>query len=462
MARQVIDVPVKQNQVVELEVHGMSHEGEGVGRYEGFTVFVPGALTGERVRVQIVRIHRNFASSRLLEIITPSGARQEPLCPVYHRCGGCHLQHLNYEAQLAHKRQIVVDALERIGKLQGVPVHPTLGMADPWKYRNKSQVPVSLVDGHVVAGFYAPRTHEIIDMEGCPIQHPYADDILQIVKRAISDLGIVPYDEIGHKGLIRHIVSRVGFSTGETMVVLVTNGRDLPRKSELITRLRQEIPSLVSIVQNINMAKTNVIFGPESVTLWGKDAIIDRIGDIEFEISPRSFFQVNPVQTRVLYEKALEYAGLTGTETVIDAYCGIGTISLFLAKKAKHVYGVEVIEEAIADAKKNAARNGITNAEFLVGKAEEVIPALYEENGIQADVVVVDPPRKGCDEALLQTIARMRPERMVYVSCNPSTLARDLRYLEDRGYRTQEVQPVDMFPQTYHVECVAQIIKVKE
>jgi 23S rRNA (uracil1939-C5)-methyltransferase len=459
MAKQVLGIPVKQNQIIELDIHGMSHEGEGVGKYEGFTVFVPGALTGEQVRVQIIKVHKSFAVSRLLEVVTPSDVRTAPLCSIYHQCGGCHLQHVSYEAQLVHKRQIVVDALERIGKLSHVAVHPTLGMKEPWKYRNKSQVPVSLVNGRVVAGFYAPRTHEIIDMEGCPIQHPYADDILQTVKQAIAELGIVPYDEIGHKGLIRHIVSRIGFFTGDTMVVLVTNGRQLPKKERLIERLRREIPHLVSIVQNINTAKTNVIFGPESITLWGKDAITDYIGDIQFEISPRSFFQVNPVQTRVLYEKALEYAQLTGGEEVIDAYCGIGTISLFLAKKAKHVYGVEVIPEAIEDAKKNASLNGISNVNFIVGKAEEVIPTLYKEKGVSADVVVVDPPRKGCDEALLQTIANMRPERVVYVSCNPSTLARDLRYLEDHGYQTLEVQPVDMFPQTYHVEAVASVVR---
>jgi 23S rRNA (uracil1939-C5)-methyltransferase len=459
MAKQVLGVPVKQNQIIELDIHGMSHEGEGVGKYEGFTVFVAGALTGERVRVKIMKVHKSFAVSRLLEVVAPSDVRMDPSCPIYHQCGGCHLQHVSYEAQLVHKRQIVVDALERIGKLSHVLVHPTIGMKEPWKYRNKSQVPVSLVNGHVVAGFYAPRTHEIIDMEGCPIQHPYADDILKTVKQAIAELGVVPYDEIGHKGLIRHIVSRIGFFTGETMVVLVTNGRHLPKKDRLIERLRREIPHLVSIVQNINTAKTNVIFGQESITLWGKDTITDYIGDIQFEISPRSFFQVNPVQTRVLYEKALEYAQLTGVEEVIDAYCGIGTISLFLAKKARHVYGVEVIPEAIEDAKKNAERNGISNVDFIVGKAEEVIPFLYKDKGVSADIVVVDPPRKGCDEALLQTIATMRPVRVVYVSCNPSTLARDLRYLEDHGYQTLEVQPVDMFPQTYHVEAVASIVR---
>lgn len=460
MARKLYDTPVQPDQQIELTISGMGHEGEGVGKYEGFTVFVPGALQREKVRVKIERVQKAFARGRLLEILSPSHERQEPVCPIYHQCGGCHLQHVSYTAQLAHKRQMVMDALERIGKLPHVPVLPTLGMKEPWKYRNKSQVPVGMSKEGVVTGFYTPRTHNIVNIESCPIQHPYADEILQTVKKIIKQLEIPPYDEIHHRGFIRHIVSRIGFHTKETMVVLVTNGRKFPQKEQVIQRLRQEIPHLVSIVQNINTNRTNVIFGGETITLWGKDTITDSIGGIQFSISPRSFFQVNPIQTQVLYEKALEFAQLTGTEQVIDAYCGIGTISLFLAKKARQVYGVEVVEEAIEDAKKNAALNGITNAEFLVGKAEEVIPRLFNEKGISADVIVVDPPRKGCDEALLQTISDMKPKRVVYVSCNPSTLARDLRYLEDHGFQTVKVQPVDMFPQTYHVECVVLMSRV--
>ncbi|BCJ87099.1 23S rRNA (uracil(1939)-C(5))-methyltransferase RlmD [Effusibacillus dendaii] len=467
MAKATTNVPVEKNQYIELDITGQGHEGEGIGRYEGFAVFVPGAIRGERVKAKIVKVQKSFAYGRLLEVLEASHHRTEPLCPVYHRCGGCHLQHMSYEGQLEHKQQMVADALQRIGKFavrlesapggeegDAIPVYPTLGMQDPWRYRNKSQVPVGWVDGRIVAGFYAPRTHEIIDMEGCPIQHPYSDEIVSRVKRILGDLRISPYDEATRKGLVRHIVARVGFHTDETMVVLVTNGRKIPHIDELVSRLRDEIPHLVSIIQNVNAAVTNVIFGPDTITLWGKDTIEDRIGDIRFSISARSFFQVNPIQTGVLYQKALEYAGLTGDETVIDAYCGIGTISLFLAQKAKRVVGVEVVADAIEDAKKNAALNGIENVEFLVGQAEKVIPELYAKRGLRADVVVVDPPRKGCDEALLQTIVDMQPKRVVYVSCNPSTLARDLRYLEDRGYQTQQVQPVDMFPHTFHVECV--------
>ncbi|WP_018130814.1 23S rRNA (uracil(1939)-C(5))-methyltransferase RlmD [Effusibacillus pohliae] len=459
MAKLMANVPVQKNQLIELDMTGQGHQGEGVGRYRDYTLFVPGAIAGERVKAKVTKVNKNYGFAKLIEIVRQSEQRTEPPCPLYHRCGGCHLQHMTYEAQLAHKRQTVVDALTRIGKLEDVTVHPTLGMDEPWRYRNKSQVPVGLVNGKIVAGFYAPGTHEIIDMEGCPIQHPYSDEIVNTVKRALADLGIPPYDETGHKGLVRHIVARVGYATGETMVVLVTNGRNIPRVDELIRRLRNEIPHVVSIVQNVNTAVTNVIFGPHTITLWGKDGIEDRIGDVRFFISARSFFQVNPIQTQVLYDKALEYAQLTGRETVVDAYCGIGTISLFLARRAKRVIGVEVVEEAIEDAQRNAELNGIMNAEFLAGEAEQVIPQLYAERGLRADVVVVDPPRKGCDEKLLQTIVDMQPQRVVYVSCNPSTLARDLRFLEDRGYETQEVQPVDMFPHTFHVECCSLLVR---
>jgi 23S rRNA (uracil1939-C5)-methyltransferase len=461
MAKMTETIPVRKNQMIELYITGQGHEGEGVGKYEGYALFVPGALSGEQVRVRVTKLNKNYGFAQLLEVMQPSRHRAQPPCPIYHQCGGCQLQHMTYEGQLQHKRQIVADALARIGKLEGVPVHPTLGMDEPWKYRNKSQVPVGWVDGRMVAGFYAPRTHEIIDMQGCLIQHPYSDEIVNTTKRILNELGIRPYDEKGHRGLVRHIVARVGYHTKETMVVLVTKEREIPHKHKLIEQLREWIPHLVSIIQNINPSITNVIFGQETVTLWGKDTIEDRIGDIRFSISARSFFQVNPVQTKVLYDKALEYARLNGDETVIDAYCGIGTISLFLSQQAKRVIGVEVVADAIEDAKINAELNGIENVEFLVGQAEQVIPELFEARGLRPDVVVVDPPRKGLEEALLQTIVDMQPERVVYVSCNPSTLARDLRYLEDRGYKTQEVQPVDMFPQTFHVESISSLILEK-
>jgi 23S rRNA (uracil1939-C5)-methyltransferase len=331
-------------------------------------------------------------------------------------------------------------------------------MEDPWNYRNKAQVPVGESEGGLVAGFYKQRSHDIIDIERCMIQQEQNDDVVQAVREICSKYGIRAYDETKHKGTLRHVMVRYGATTGEQMVVLVTRTKELPNKNKVIEELRARLPQLKSIVQNVNSKKTNVIMGDETTVLWGEEYIYDNIGDIKFAISARSFYQVNPTQTKMLYDKALEYADLQGEEEVIDAYCGIGTISLFLAQKAKKVYGVEIVPEAIEDAKRNAELNDITNAEFEAGKAEEVIPAWYKK-GISADTLVVDPPRKGCDEALLNTIIDMKPNRVVYVSCNPGTLARDLQVLEEGGYKTVEVQPVDMFPHTTHVECCALLVR---
>ncbi len=337
-------------------------------------------------------------------------------------------------------------------------VHPTLGMDEPWRYRNKAQVPFGEEEGGLVAGFFAKGSHRIVDMESCLIQHENNDEVVAAVKGIARDLGITAYDEATHRGVLRHVVVKYGFATGEIMIVLITNGTEIPRKNEWIQRIREAFPDVLSICQNINSKRTNVIFGDEIKVLWGQSVIHDTIGDVKFAISPRSFYQVNPQQTEVLYRKALEYAQLSGEETVIDAYCGIGTISLFLAQHAKKVYGVEIVPEAIEDARINAELNGITNVEFAVGAAEHILPE-WKNQGIRPEVIVVDPPRKGCDEALLETILVMKPERVVYVSCNPATLARDLRVLEDGGYRTMEVQPVDMFPHTVHVECVVGICR---
>jgi 23S rRNA (uracil1939-C5)-methyltransferase len=327
-------------------------------------------------------------------------------------------------------------------------------MENPWRYRNKAQVPIGEHEGGLIGGFYQQRSHQIIDMQACLIQQEKNDEVVKKVKEICSKYGVRAYDEQKHKGELRHIMARYGLASGEVMVVLVTRTHELTGKKKIIEDILASIPGVKSIVQNVNSKKTNVIFGDETKVLWGEEVIYDFIGDIKFAISARSFYQVNPEQTKVLYNTALEYAGLTGEENVIDAYCGIGTISLFLAQKAQKVYGVEIVPEAIEDAKRNAELNGITNAEFAVGEAETVIPEWYE-NGIVADVLVVDPPRKGCDEKLLQTIINMKPKKVVYVSCNPATLARDLRILEDGGYQTVEVQPVDMFPQTMHCEAVA-------
>lgn len=468
----IAGLPVSKNDEVVVEMIGMNHDGEGVGRAEGYTLFVPGALPGEAAKVKVLKTKKQYGYAKLLELLEPSADRVDAPCAIYDKCGGCQLQHLSYEAQLIWKRQHVIDALERIGKLHvaggsgaaassqeitPVTVLPTLGMAEPWRYRNKAQVPVGEANGEFIGGFYARGSHRIVDMEQCLIQHESNDEMVRTVKDIARQLGISAYDEETGRGLLRHVVVRVGFRTDEMMIVLVTNSKDIPQESEWIAAIRRELPQVVSICQNINTRQTNVIFGEVTRVLWGREVIYDYIGDVKFAISARSFFQVNPVQTEVLYGKTVEYAGLTGQETVIDAYCGIGTISLFLAQHAKRVYGVEIVKEAIEDARVNAELNGMSHVTFEVGASEDVIPA-WKEQGITADVIVVDPPRKGCDPRLLDTILEMKPERVVYVSCNPATLARDLRVLEDGGYTTVEVTPVDMFPHTTHVESVCSLI----
>lgn len=451
-------IPVTKNEELELEITGFTHEGNGVGKVEGYTLFVPEALPGERIKARVVKTGKQFGYAKVLTILQPSQHREQPACPIYHQCGGCSLQHMSYEEQLHQKTILVQDNLRRLGKIEHATVHPTIGMKDPWRYRNKAQVPIGEQEGGLIGGFYAARSHQIINMEACLIQHEKNDEIVEQVKKIASSLGIRAYQEETGKGLLRHVVVKIGFKTGELMVVLVVNGRDIPEKEELVNRLIKKVDGLKSIVININRKRTNVIFGEETKVIWGEPYIYDYIGNIKFAISARSFFQVNPVQTEVLYNKALEFAGLSGSETVIDAYCGIGTISLFLAQKARKVYGVEIVPEAIDDAKRNARLNAMENVEFAVGEAEKIIPWWYAQ-GIRADVVVVDPPRKGCDQQLLDTLIKMKPERIVYVSCNPSTLARDLRILEDGGYMTKDVQPVDMFPHTSHVENVALLVK---
>lgn len=482
----VAGLPVNKNDEVLLDIVGMTHEGEGVGRVEGFTLFVQGALPGEKVRARVLKTKKQYGYAKLLELVQASSDRLAPPCPIYDQCGGCQLQHMDYGAQLAWKRQLVVDNLQRIGKLnvagaptrgaentradaaeagsapgaqgegEGIRILPTLGMDEPWRYRNKAQVPIGVTDGGLVGGFYARGSHRIIDMETCLIQHEDNDKVVATVKSLGRELGITAYDEETGRGLLRHVVVKKAFRTGQMMLVLVTNGRDIPHLDAWLGSIREQIPAVASICHNVNTQRTNVIFGNDTRVLWGSEVIYDYIGEVQFAISARSFYQVNPVQTEVLYGRTLEYAALTGKETVIDAYCGIGTISLFLAQHADQVYGVEIVPEAIEDARANAKLNGMNNVKFEVGASEDVIPA-WKEQGITPDVIVVDPPRKGCDPRLLETILLMQPERVVYVSCNPSTLARDLRVLEDGGYRAVEVTPVDMFPHTVHVECVTRM-----
>ncbi|WP_446899860.1 23S rRNA (uracil(1939)-C(5))-methyltransferase RlmD [Clostridium sp. LBM24168] len=451
---------IEKNKEYIVNIDGMGYRGEGVGKVNEFTFFVPGALKGEKVSIKAVKVNKNFAFGKLLHVIKPSPERINPACHIYKRCGGCQLQHMSYEGQLKFKKERVKDSLERIGKLQleNIEIHDTIGMENPYRYRNKVQLPVGRFNSKLKIGFYANRSHDIIDMDSCLIQDKSADEIVKFIREWIEKYDIPIYDEKTNRGIIRHIMIRKAFTTNEIMVVIVTSEHKFPASDEFIEILARNIPHIVSIIQNINSTKTNVILGRRNITLWGKDTINDYIGNFKFSISPLSFFQVNPVQTEVLYNKVLEYAQLEGNEIVFDAYCGTGTISLFLSCRAKKVYGVEIIGQAIEDAKKNALENKVDNMEFTVGKSEVVIPYLINK-GIKADVIVVDPPRKGCDILLLRSIVSMLPKTIVYVSCDPATLARDLGILDQLGYRTVEVQPVDMFCQTAHVECVVKLVR---
>lgn len=443
-----------KNDVFTVKIEDVGTGGEGIAKIDGYTLFVKDAVRGDVCSVKITKPHAHFAYAKLLEVIEESPYRVEPVCPVSKRCGGCKVMAASYEEQLRYKENKVRTNIEKIGKIKDFEIHPIIGMDEPYHYRNKAQFPIGMnANGEIVSGFYAGRTHVIIESEKCYLGVPENEEILSIIKTFMKEKHIKPYDEVSLKGLIRYIMIRKAFVTGEIMVCIVINGNKLPHQDELVERLK-EIPGMTSISLSINLCNTNVIMGKLIENIYGQDYITDYIGDIQFRISPKSFFQVNPVQTEKLYGKALEYAGLTGNETVWDLYCGIGSISLFLAKSAKKVYGVEIISDAINDAKINAKMNNITNAEFFVGKSEEVLPKYYEEHGGYADVIVVDPPRKGCDVTLLDTVIKMAPKRFVYVSCDSATLARDLNYMTEHGYKLEKVQPVDMFPHTEHVETV--------
>lgn len=450
----------KKNDEIVITIEDLGKDGEGIGHVDGYALFVKGALPGEKVLVHLMKLNKNYGFARLVEILEPSKERMTPSCPSASLCGGCTLQHFSYEGQLAFKEKKVKDCLERLGgvDLSSVTWLPILGMTgeneSPWHYRNKAQFPVREDEnGSPQTGFFAGRSHRLIPASSCAIQHPVINEVVETVMDFLRAYGISAYREESHKGLVRHIYVRRGYHTGQIMVCLVINGNELPHAAEFITRLRT-IEGMTSICLNLNTKKTNVILGPSTKLLWGSPAIEDKIGGIRYQISPQSFYQVNPVQTENIYSQALSYAGLTGNETVWDLYCGIGTISLFLARQAKQVYGVEIVPQAIDDARQNAVRNGIDNAKFYVGKAEEVLPHLYETEGIFADVIVVDPPRKGCDEECLNTILKMRPKRLVYVSCDSATLARDLKYLCSQGYELKCGRAFDNFPMGGHVETV--------
>ena len=470
----------KKNDRVTVTIEDMGSDGEGIGKVDGFTlfikdavigIFIKDAVIGDQVEAKIIKSKKHYAYARLEKVLKPSPFRVEPKCAYHRQCGGCQLQALSYSEQLHFKEQKIRNNLIRIGGFDAEYIdermQPIVGMEEPFHYRNKAQYPIGTDrDGNVITGFYAGRTHTIIANTDCALGASENQQILETILSYMRKNKVTAYDEVTGKGLVRHVLIRKGFTSGQLMVCLVINGKTIPHCHDLVGRLRQ-IPGMTSITLSTNTAKTNVIMGDTIRLLWGQEFITDYIGEIKYQISPLSFYQVNPVQTEKLYGLALDYAGLTGNEAVWDLYCGIGTISLFLAKKAKQVYGVEIVPQAIDDAKNNAKINDITNAEFYVGKAEEVLPEYYKEyekthNGetAHADVIVVDPPRKGCEESLLQTIVDMQPEKVVYVSCDSATLARDVKFLRANGYELKDVTPVDQFPHTVHVEVVCCLHRV--
>lgn len=550
---------LKKNDMFDLTIEDMGSDGEGIGRYNGFTFFVKDAVPGDVIRARALKLKKNYGYARVEEIVKASADRVTPRCPVARQCGGCQLQHMSYERQLAYKQDKVKNCLERIGGLANAALEPIIGMEEPYYYRNKAQFPVGVGrDGRPVIGFYAGRTHSIVDTERCYIQAPVNEALIAAVREYLTECGVMPYNEETHTGLVRHILTRVGFTTGEIMVCVVINGTSLPKAEVLREKLERAIESwnrgiapagaerdlrlesaeeagrilraeagqegkakgkqrkqsivpagaeqdlraasaegeqglqaaltesireascreaerdckindsmrykLASLCLNINTEKTNVILGSRVVPIYGEPYITDCIGPVKYRISPLSFYQVNPGQTRRLYEQALAYADLKGGETVWDLYCGIGTISLFLAQRAKMVYGVEIVPQAIEDARKNAELNGITNARFFAGAAEDVLPEQYEKSGgrMRADVIVVDPPRAGCAESLLKTIVDMQPEKVVYVSCDPATLARDVKYLREHGYEFVKGRAVDQFGMSGHVESVVLMSRVEK
>ncbi len=463
---EIIDFPIRKNDQIILTIDDMGKEGEGIGHYSGYTLFVKGALPGEVIRAAVMKRKKNYGFARLLEVLQPSPDRVRPACPVAGSCGGCSLQHLSYEGQLRYKEKKVRDCLMRIGgvDLSKVEWFPILGMEEePWHYRNKAQFPVRAdQDGNPVTGFFAGRSHRLIPITDCQIQHPVINQVLDCVMSFLREYRVACYDEEAHSGLVRHIYVRRGYHTGQVMVCLVVNGTSLPHHLELVNRLCQ-LEGMTSIYLNVNQERTNVILGSRMILLWGESYIEDCIGDVRYRISPQSFYQVNPVQTEKLYQTALTFAGLTGKETVWDLYCGIGTISLFLVQGVPDgcVTGVEIVLEAVENAKENAVLNHINNVDFYCGAAEDIVTKMVQERVAAgksakalADVVVVDPPRKGCDGKLLDTIVRMAPERIVYVSCDPATLARDVKVLGEQGYEVRKVRACDMFSGGGHVETV--------
>lgn len=446
--------PVALGHILDLEIEGISHQGWGIGRYEGFTVFVPGSLLGETVKVKIYQVKKTYAVAELVKVINDSSHRTEPSCSAYAYCGGCSIQHAQYEHQLQMKDKILLDALTKIGKLKNVQVHPILGMPNPWKYRNRIQLHVKVDGDQVEIGFFKPGTHELVSFEECGL----VPDVFNHMRNfLVGELN--KYLKTGDISPLKHIVLKISAYTQEVTVVFVTSKRDFSPIHDWAGSLVKNFTTVVSVVQNIQEKNFGTLFGPKWQLILGKKRLEDKIGDVIFSVSPGSFVQVNPEQTRVLYDQILKYADLAGQETVLDLYCGIGTISLLLAQKAGKVIGIEEFKEAVDDGESNARINNFTNVEFMVGKAEVIIPEMGV-SGINPDIIVLDPPRKGCDPVVLEAIVRMKPQKMIYVSCDPATLARDLKILGEKGYKTKEVQPVDMFPQTEGIECVAKLTPI--
>lgn len=451
-------IKIKPQQTFPLTIKRLGINGEGVGYFKKQVVFVPGALPGEEVVVEATKINPKFAEAKIKKIRIASPHRVQPPCPFYEQCGGCQLQHLKYDQQLKEKRDIIIQSLERHTKLKvdQLDIRETIGMENPWGYRNKSSFQVAAKNGKVLAGLYGLNSHQLIDIEHCAVQHSQTNEAVAAVKKILEDLQIPIYNEKTRKGIVRTIVTRVGVQTGELQVVLITTQKDLPKKELIIKEIQKRLPNIKSIVQNINGQKNSLIFGNETMALAGNEFIQETLGDLQFELSARTFFQLNPLQTVKLYDEVKKAAGLTGKEKVVDAYCGVGTIGLWLADQAAEVRGMDVVPESIEDAKKNAKRHGFTNTKYVPGKAEEVLPK-WVKKGWKPDVIVVDPPRTGLDNQLLQTILQVKPEKLVYVSCNPSTLAKDIETLRKK-YEVKYMQPVDMFPQTAHVECCSLLV----
>ncbi len=454
----------RKSNLVSIEITGLNHDGEGVGRIDGLAVFVPGAVPGDTVRARVVETRNKYARAEAVEITKKSLDRVKPPCAVAEPCGGCSLQAMAYEQQLMWKTRAVQDAISRIGGLKDVVVKPCLAAKHPVHYRNKVQFPVAMQGGTPVAGCYARGSHRVVPTEDCLIQHETNNRIVRESIRLIKELDLTVYDERRGGGLVRHIMGRVAPGTGEAMAVIVTSIKRLTRGGELASGLMQAVPGLVGVLQNINGERTNIILGPETRVITGRGYIDDlfgndRMGVLRFRISPLSFYQVNAEQAAELYAQSLEYAGLTPAATAVDIYSGIGTITLFLARRCRQAFGIEEVAPAVADAKQNARLNGLDNVRFVTGRAERVLPRFMEETGLRPEVVVLDPPRKGCEQSVLAAVARMRPERVVYVSCYPATLARDLAILHRSGYVAVETQPVDMFPHTSHVESSTLLVR---